>query len=88
VNFTGFLPISEVVRALPIADIWFSPEPPSPLNDTSTFLKIAVYMALGRPVVATTSKSPTSPNREEREHRHGVQPSTLPSATRAMVDDD
>jgi glycosyltransferase involved in cell wall biosynthesis len=52
VTFTGFLPTSDVVRVLSTADICLSPEPRSPLNDASTFIKIAEYMALGRPIVA------------------------------------
>jgi glycosyltransferase involved in cell wall biosynthesis len=52
VDFTGFLERAEVVRVLSTADICLSPEPRSPLNDASTFIKIAEYMALERPVVA------------------------------------
>jgi glycosyltransferase involved in cell wall biosynthesis len=52
VTFTGFLATSDVVRVLSTADICLSPEPRSPLNDASTFIKVAEYMALGRPIVA------------------------------------
>jgi glycosyltransferase involved in cell wall biosynthesis len=52
VDFTGFLQRPEVLRVLSTADICLSPEPRSPLNDASTFIKVAEYMALERPVVA------------------------------------
>jgi glycosyltransferase involved in cell wall biosynthesis len=52
VSFTGFLPAPDVVRVLSTADICLSPEPRSPLNEASTFIKIAEYMALARPIVA------------------------------------
>lgn len=52
VSFTGFLRAPEVVRVLSTADICLSPEPRSPLNEASTFIKIAEYMAVERPVVA------------------------------------
>jgi glycosyltransferase involved in cell wall biosynthesis len=52
VSFAGFLPTPDVVRVLSTADICLSPEPRSPLNEASTFIKIAEYMALSRPVVA------------------------------------
>jgi glycosyltransferase involved in cell wall biosynthesis len=52
VSFTGFLPTPEVIRLLSTADVCLSPEPRSPLNEASTFIKIAEYMAAARPVVA------------------------------------
>ena len=52
VEFTGFLPSPEVVRVLSAADICLSPEPRNPLNEASTFIKIAEYMAVQRPVAA------------------------------------
>jgi glycosyltransferase involved in cell wall biosynthesis len=40
-------------RNLSTADVCLSPEPLTPLNARSTFIKIGDYMALGKPVVAT-----------------------------------
>ncbi|HEY8777428.1 MAG TPA: glycosyltransferase family 4 protein [Gaiellaceae bacterium] len=52
VHFTGFLSTPDVVAVLSTADICLSPEPRSPLNEASTFIKIAEYMAVECPVVA------------------------------------
>jgi glycosyltransferase involved in cell wall biosynthesis len=52
VEFPGRLERAEVVRLLSTADVCLSPEPASPLNDLSTFIKIAEYMAMERPLVA------------------------------------
>jgi glycosyltransferase involved in cell wall biosynthesis len=53
VEFTGFLHgRAEVLHVLASADVCLAPEPKNPLNDVSTMIKIAEYMAVARPVVA------------------------------------
>ena len=52
VEFAGVLAQPDVVRVLSAGDVCLSPEPKSPLNDLSTFIKIAEYMAVERPLVA------------------------------------
>jgi glycosyltransferase involved in cell wall biosynthesis len=53
VEFTGFLHDPERVRHIVAsADVCIAPEPKNPLNDASTMIKIAEYMAMARPVVA------------------------------------
>jgi glycosyltransferase involved in cell wall biosynthesis len=52
VAFTGFVGHDVVRRALASADVCISPEPSSPLNDVSTLVKVAEYMAMARPIVA------------------------------------
>jgi glycosyltransferase involved in cell wall biosynthesis len=52
VEFAGFLPTEDVVRVLSTADICLAPEPKTPFNDASTMIKIAEYMAIGRPTVS------------------------------------
>jgi glycosyltransferase involved in cell wall biosynthesis len=52
VEFTGYVSdVERVKRAIATSDVCLSPEPKNPLNDKSTMIKIAEYMALGRPVV-------------------------------------
>ena len=51
VEFTGWLESKDVVRVLSSADVCLAPEPRTPLNDASTLIKIAEYMAASRPVV-------------------------------------
>lgn len=51
VEFPGFLGEQEIVRLLSSADLCLAPEPRNPLNDASTLIKVAEYMAVARPVV-------------------------------------
>jgi glycosyltransferase involved in cell wall biosynthesis len=53
VEFSGWLDDSALLRVLSSADICLAPEPSNPLNDASTMVKVAEYMALSRTVVAT-----------------------------------
>jgi glycosyltransferase involved in cell wall biosynthesis len=52
VLFTGFIPDEDLLRYLSSADICLDPNPSSPLNDVSTWIKVMEYMALGRPVIS------------------------------------
>jgi glycosyltransferase involved in cell wall biosynthesis len=52
VQFTGFIPDEDMMRYLSTADICLDPNPSSPLNDVSTWIKVMEYMALGKPIVS------------------------------------
>jgi glycosyltransferase involved in cell wall biosynthesis len=52
VRFAGRVPHERVAELLAEADIAIDPAPCTPLNDRSTMIKIAEYMAAGLPVVA------------------------------------
>lgn len=52
VEFPGWMGDAEIGRLLSTADVCLSPEPRTPLNDRSTMVKIAEYMAMWRPIVA------------------------------------
>jgi glycosyltransferase involved in cell wall biosynthesis len=52
VRFTGFVSDEDMLRYLSTADICLDPNPSSPLNDVSTWIKVVEYMALGKPVVS------------------------------------
>lgn len=53
VEFTGWVSDEdELSRYLVSADACVCPEPSSPLNDKSTFIKVMEYMASGTPIVA------------------------------------
>ncbi|HEX5146828.1 MAG TPA: glycosyltransferase, partial [Conexibacter sp.] len=43
---------ADVPRLLADADVCLDPAPPGPLNDRSTMMKVAEYLAAGRPLVA------------------------------------
>src|SRR5206468_3385269 len=52
VELTGFIPDKELLENLAAADICVDPDPSSPLNDVSTWIKIMEYMAYGKPIVS------------------------------------
>lgn len=52
VYFTGFIPHDDLLRYLSSADICLDPNPSSPLNDVSTWIKVMEYMALGKPIIS------------------------------------
>jgi glycosyltransferase involved in cell wall biosynthesis len=52
VRFTGQVAHADVPALLAAADVCVDPAPPGPLNDRSTMIKVAEYLAAGRPVVA------------------------------------
>lgn len=52
VTFTGQVSHDEVFGLVAAADVCVDPSPPTPYNERSTMIKIAEYLAVGRPVVA------------------------------------
>lgn len=52
VEFTGYVSDEELKSNLAAADICLDPDPSSPLNDVSTWIKIMEYMAAAKPIVA------------------------------------
>jgi glycosyltransferase involved in cell wall biosynthesis len=52
VEFAGWCYDDDIRRILSSADVCLAPDPPSPLNDVSTMIKIPEYMAMGRPIVS------------------------------------
>ncbi|MGI9659179.1 MAG: glycosyltransferase family 4 protein [Gaiellaceae bacterium] len=52
VTFTGWLGDDDLRRHLSSIDIGVVPDPSNPYNDRSTMIKVAEYMAVGKPLVA------------------------------------
>jgi len=52
VELTGFVSDQQLREYLSAADICMDPDPSSPLNDVSTWIKIMEYMAYGKPIVS------------------------------------
>jgi glycosyltransferase involved in cell wall biosynthesis len=52
VELTGFVSDEDLQANLAAADICLDPDPSSPLNDVSTWIKIMEYMAYAKPIVA------------------------------------
>jgi glycosyltransferase involved in cell wall biosynthesis len=51
INFTGRVPDKELLEVLSTSDVCVNPDRPCEMNDISTMIKIAEYMALGKPIV-------------------------------------
>lgn len=51
VELTGYISDEELQENLAAADICMDPDPSSPLNDVSTWIKIMEYMACAKPIV-------------------------------------
>jgi glycosyltransferase involved in cell wall biosynthesis len=52
VELTGFVSDQDLEENLAAADICMDPDPSSPLNDVSTWIKIMEYMAYGKAIVS------------------------------------
>jgi glycosyltransferase involved in cell wall biosynthesis len=52
VELTGFVSDEELQANLAAADICVDPDPSSPLNDVSTWIKVMEYMACSKPIVS------------------------------------
>lgn len=52
VTFTGWVATEDVPRLVQEADVCVDPAPATEVNERSTMIKIAEYLALGKPVVA------------------------------------
>jgi glycosyltransferase involved in cell wall biosynthesis len=52
VEFAGWRYDDDIRTILSTADVCLAPDPPSPLNEVSTMIKIPEYMAMGRAVVS------------------------------------
>lgn len=51
VELTGWISDEELEANLAAADLCMDPDPSSPLNDVSTWIKVMEYMACGKPIV-------------------------------------
>jgi glycosyltransferase involved in cell wall biosynthesis len=52
IDFAGWRGDDDIRRILSTCDVCLAPDPPSPLNDVSTMIKIPEYMAMGCPVAS------------------------------------
>jgi glycosyltransferase involved in cell wall biosynthesis len=52
VELTGFISDEDLQANLAAADICLDPDPSSPLNDVSTWIKVMEYMAAAKPIVS------------------------------------
>ena len=82
VKFTGYIPDEDVRRYLSTADICLDPNPSSPLNDVSTWIKVMEYMALGKPTISFDLKETRF---TAREAAYYVRPNDVGAFARAIA---
>jgi glycosyltransferase involved in cell wall biosynthesis len=88
VVFTGFVRDRQrVVQLLSSFDVCLSPEPRNSLNDNSTLIKIAEYMAAERPIVAYDLKETRATAGEAALYARGDAPRALADAVSELLDD-
>ena len=85
--FTGFIPDADVMRYLSTADICLDPNPSSPLNDVSTWIKVMEYMALGKPVVSFDLKETRTSAGEAAAYVPPNDEAAFAKAVAALMDD-
>ena len=52
IEFAGWRGDADIRRILSSADLCLAPDPPSPLNDVSTMIKVPEYMAMSAPIAS------------------------------------
>lgn len=80
--FTGFIPDADMIRYLSTADVCLDPNPSSPLNDVSTWIKVMEYMALEKPIVSFDLKETRTSARDAALY---VPPNDEPEFARAVA---
>jgi glycosyltransferase involved in cell wall biosynthesis len=87
IEFTGWQGDESVRRVVSTADVCLSPEPSSPLNDASTMIKIAEYMAIGKPVVCYNLAESRATAREAALYARPNDVSAFAGAVDQLLDD-
>jgi glycosyltransferase involved in cell wall biosynthesis len=87
VEFAGWRYDDDIRRILSSADVCLAPDPPSPLNDVSTMIKIPEYMAMGKPVVSYGLAESRVSAGEAAAYADGDDPEALGRRLDALLDD-
>ena len=88
VVFTGYVGDRErLVAMIAACDVCISPEPRNPLNEHSTLIKVAEYMAVGRPIVAFDLEETRHTAGEAALYARRDDPFALADAIAQLLDD-
>src|SRR6266540_3513735 len=82
VELTGFIPDQDLQANLAAADICVDPDPSSPLNDVSTWIKVMEYMASAKPIVSFDLKETRFSARDAAIY---VEPNSEPEFAKAIA---
>ena len=89
VTFLGFVSDRQrLVRIISACDVCISPEPRNALNEHSTLMKVAEYMAVGRPVVAFDLRETRRTAGEAAVYASRDDPVAFAEAIAEVLDDD
>src|SRR5262249_22686110 len=87
VEFAGWRYDDDIRRILSSADVCLAPDPPSPLNDVSTMIKIPEYMAMGKPVASYAIGESVVSAGDAAAYADGDDPEALGRCLGALLDD-
>lgn len=88
ISFAGYVTdVGRLVRMIAACDVCISPEPRNPLNEHSTFTKVAEYMAVGRPVVAFDLAETRRTAGEAAVYAERDDPAAFADAIEGLLDD-
>jgi glycosyltransferase involved in cell wall biosynthesis len=87
VELTGFVSDADLQANLAAADICVDPDPSSPLNDVSTWIKIMEYMAYAKPIVTFDLTETRYSAQEAAEYVRPNDEHAFAEATAKLMDD-
>ncbi len=87
VDFAGWCDDDRIRRTLSTCDVCIAPDPPSPLNDVSTMIKIAEYMAIGCPVASYDLRESRESAGDAAAYVTPGDPAALGTAIAQLLDD-
>lgn len=87
VEFAGWQGDAAICRILSTCDVCLAPDPPSPLNDVSTMIKIPEYMAMGTSIVSYDLRESRFSAQEAAVYAAPGDPDDLGRCVDALLDD-
>jgi glycosyltransferase involved in cell wall biosynthesis len=87
VEFAGWRGDEDIRRILSSADVCLEPDPPSPLNELSTMIKVPEYMAMGRAIAAYDLKETRVSAGEAAAYAEKPEPEALGRCIHELLED-
>jgi glycosyltransferase involved in cell wall biosynthesis len=87
VEFAGWRYDDDIRAILSTCDVCLAPDPPSPLNDVSTMIKIPEYLAMGCPVASYDLKESRVSAGDAAVYATPGDPDALGAAVAELLDD-
>lgn len=87
VDFVGWKGDDDIRRILSTADVCLAPDPPSPLNDASTMIKVPEYMAMGSAIASYDLPETRVSAGPAAEYAAGSDPAALGACVNRLLDD-